>query len=93
MEKIPVGNNSQILNEGDDIERIVLKNDMFQINGKSTRNSKEPNFDFNPQGGMVNPCMSNLTHMITTNSSKVDIGWPNIGIKVNFEPSRGWKGP
>ena len=46
MEKIPVGDNSQILNEGDDIECIALKNGMFQTNGESTRNSKEPNFGF-----------------------------------------------
>jgi hypothetical protein len=72
--------NCQVLNKGDDIESIALKNDIVQINGQCTKDSKETSFYFKPKSisraDNINPSMCNSTNVITTYSSKVGNGWP-----------------
>jgi hypothetical protein len=41
----------------------------------------------------INPSMSNPSHMITTNSSQINIIRPHSSIKINLMSSRGRGGP
>jgi hypothetical protein len=79
------------------LESISLKNNGIQTGSKSTRNSKKTSFGLCPKRVAmrinINPSMSNPSHMITTNSSQINIIRPHSNIKINLMPSRGRGGP